>query len=581
MQHPSSSTTPLGPSANPSGSDAFGRSSIADPEMRITEITVEGPEDPSSHDYFRYVLESPPRDTLATEYNSMHNAEDPMVTPPRRRGEYSFTNLPPERLSGTHFLSPVPQAHAVAARTRSFTSDPSPHPFRSRTHSDTTSERPQFSLHSELLLGSAVDDAFSPSFDHSPYGSIPSSPAHSGHDPHSPMMPFVAEGFLLPPQPMYRHSNASFSSSESSFQSTEWGQSSAEMGGSFYAEHLQSDGSLHPPMLPDAFWGGDGTFLALPSPVIHRRTHASSFDGSETSSIRSPSPNPLWDHASPFGGSDLEDIGNSHDNASISPTHSSTTSRQGEDLPFLMNHRLQLQDGPPAVTGGYPASADFDSHMRGTSTEHLPCQQRPPNIIIAGPSQSFKIEDGISPSEWHGEYFEEKFRYGYWPSSQGEDPAHLLNQQPQLQDGHAVATGGYLGSQDFAMYSRGTSTERLPPHSSQQRPPDMAIASSSTEGGLSPSDEPIKKLGYRKVGTKAGRLAAADRRKDKKGRALHVCGICGQDFTAKHNLRHHIDSHNSVRPFECGKCTLRFGTKHTMTRHERKCKNGPDSKPAI
>ncbi|KAJ6561893.1 hypothetical protein B0H19DRAFT_1142954 [Mycena capillaripes] len=396
------------------------------------------------------------------------------------------------------------------------------------------------------------------------------------------MPPFAAGDLLLPPATMYGHSNASFSSSEGS---TDWGQSSGEMGGSFYDEHPQSmpsNGALHPPMLSGGpFWGGDGTFLTLPSPAMYRRPHASSFDGSETSSIRSPSPNPLWDHASPFGGSDLEDIWNSHDNASISPTHSSTTCRQGEDLPFLMNQRLQLQDGPPAVTSGYPAPADFDSHTRGTSTEHLLRQQRPANIIIAGPSQSFKIEDGISSSEWHGGSVEEKFHYGYWPSRQGEDPAHLLNQQPQLQDDHAVATGGYLGSQDFAMYLRGTSTEYLAPHSGQQRPPDIAIASSSTEGGSSPSDEPIKKLDNFKVATKAACLAAAHRRKDKKRRAPHVCGICGPDFTAKHNLRHHIDSHNSVRPFKCGKCTLRFGTKHTMTRHERKCENGPDSKPAI
>ncbi|KAJ6507759.1 hypothetical protein C8R47DRAFT_949330, partial [Mycena vitilis] len=75
----------------------------------------------------------------------------------------------------------------------------------------------------------------------------------------------------------------------------------------------------------------------------------------------------------------------------------------------------------------------------------------------------------------------------------------------------------------------------------------------------------------RQVGTDAGRRASHNRRKDKTTPGAFVCNDCGADFTAKHNLRHHENSHKSVKNFACDLCGSTFGTKHVLTRHRGKC----------
>ncbi|KAJ7888832.1 hypothetical protein B0H13DRAFT_2041903 [Mycena leptocephala] len=85
-------------------------------------------------------------------------------------------------------------------------------------------------------------------------------------------------------------------------------------------------------------------------------------------------------------------------------------------------------------------------------------------------------------------------------------------------------------------------------------------------------DEPAEEKRFRPVvATVAGRRASAARRKDKNNPGAFVCDICNADFTAKHNLRNHMNSHNLIKTFVCGICGESFGTKHTMKRHERKC----------
>ncbi|KAJ7812335.1 hypothetical protein B0H13DRAFT_1469892, partial [Mycena leptocephala] len=50
-----------------------------------------------------------------------------------------------------------------------------------------------------------------------------------------------------------------------------------------------------------------------------------------------------------------------------------------------------------------------------------------------------------------------------------------------------------------------------------------------------------------------------------------VCETCGADFTAKHNLRNHQNSHNSVKIFKCQGCGQSFATSHVLKRHTRRC----------
>ncbi|KAJ6545028.1 hypothetical protein DFH09DRAFT_1172496 [Mycena vulgaris] len=73
------------------------------------------------------------------------------------------------------------------------------------------------------------------------------------------------------------------------------------------------------------------------------------------------------------------------------------------------------------------------------------------------------------------------------------------------------------------------------------------------------------------VGTDATRRAATRRRKDPNKRGPFVCKICGNDFTAKHNLKNHTNSHNSVKEHPCPKCHQFFGTSHVRDRHKLKC----------
>ncbi|KAJ7506510.1 hypothetical protein B0H11DRAFT_1707238 [Mycena galericulata] len=75
----------------------------------------------------------------------------------------------------------------------------------------------------------------------------------------------------------------------------------------------------------------------------------------------------------------------------------------------------------------------------------------------------------------------------------------------------------------------------------------------------------------RTVGTMAIASAAVARRNDPANPGLFVCGLCGRDFTAKHNYKNHLNSHYSVRPFHCEKCGEDFGTLHVMRRHQGKC----------
>ncbi|KAJ7472766.1 hypothetical protein FB451DRAFT_1250626 [Mycena latifolia] len=73
------------------------------------------------------------------------------------------------------------------------------------------------------------------------------------------------------------------------------------------------------------------------------------------------------------------------------------------------------------------------------------------------------------------------------------------------------------------------------------------------------------------IGTEATRAAAISRRKNPNGK-IFFCDICSSTFTAKHNLKNHINSHKSLRPYGCSKCRMCFGTKHVMLRHESKCR---------
>ncbi|KAJ7841297.1 P-loop containing nucleoside triphosphate hydrolase protein [Mycena leptocephala] len=55
--------------------------------------------------------------------------------------------------------------------------------------------------------------------------------------------------------------------------------------------------------------------------------------------------------------------------------------------------------------------------------------------------------------------------------------------------------------------------------------------------------------------------------------APYTCELCGDNFTAKHNLRIHRDTHNLNlrKDVACPTCNKTFGTNYTFDRHVRKC----------
>ncbi|KAJ7111986.1 hypothetical protein C8R44DRAFT_256412 [Mycena epipterygia] len=77
----------------------------------------------------------------------------------------------------------------------------------------------------------------------------------------------------------------------------------------------------------------------------------------------------------------------------------------------------------------------------------------------------------------------------------------------------------------------------------------------------------------RPVATEATRTASRKRRRDPNKRGQYVCEVenCNADFTAKHNLQNHINSHFSNKKYKCHDCGHLFVTQYCQTRHASRC----------
>ncbi|KAF9260013.1 hypothetical protein L218DRAFT_1003109 [Marasmius fiardii PR-910] len=97
--------------------------------------------------------------------------------------------------------------------------------------------------------------------------------------------------------------------------------------------------------------------------------------------------------------------------------------------------------------------------------------------------------------------------------------------------------------------------------------PVEGIASTSTAASPLSSDSEHKDI----VASNKIVDASFKRRKKPTEKARFVCPICQHNFTAKHNLNNHMNSHNGVKPFKCDVCKQTFTTSGTAKRHQNNC----------
>ncbi|KAJ7757730.1 hypothetical protein DFH07DRAFT_819160 [Mycena maculata] len=91
-------------------------------------------------------------------------------------------------------------------------------------------------------------------------------------------------------------------------------------------------------------------------------------------------------------------------------------------------------------------------------------------------------------------------------------------------------------------------------------------SSPSASGGASPT------VLHPQVASSANLRASNSRRKKA---ALFRCIYypeCPATFTARHNLKNHVNSHAGIRPHRCPRCHHTFTTMAVMKRHLKKCK---------
>jgi hypothetical protein len=78
------------------------------------------------------------------------------------------------------------------------------------------------------------------------------------------------------------------------------------------------------------------------------------------------------------------------------------------------------------------------------------------------------------------------------------------------------------------------------------------------------------------VTTAATEAAALGRRKSNKDQKMYVCGVCGKELTAKHNLQRHEKAHYGIKDFKCEWCDRALTTSADLKRHQKTCKANPE-----
>ncbi|KAJ6512763.1 hypothetical protein C8R45DRAFT_326820 [Mycena sanguinolenta] len=291
-----------------------------------------------------------------------HNEMDSMPSLPPRRYEQILAGL--QSSNGDSY----------GIRSNSFTGGyPIPAPYATQSRS-----RFQSNLQSHQLMGSAVEDAFSP-VELVSARSIPSSPTHSGHDPHSPVPPWSGSQFLLPPaQAEYCCDPWSYHSSPNPHLDSAF---------SFDIEAEPQYNSLHPPMLPPPVWDPD--YLA-PRMMYRNADTASLFTSNDTASVGPPGPITEWDLGSASSDVYLERLQlQEGPSSSTSTSTSASTSASTSVYPFEMSTTdvLYRRMASSELVGHGPFSRSDGESSRFLSVVSTEAGRRASDARCKGPAR--------------------------------------------------------------------------------------------------------------------------------------------------------------------------------------------------
>ncbi|KAJ7757728.1 hypothetical protein DFH07DRAFT_458255 [Mycena maculata] len=240
---------------------------------------------------------------------------------------------------------------------------------------------------------------------------------------------------------------------------------------------------------------------------------------------------------------------------------------------------LQLQIPPSSQPETWPQDTNSGSISSSSSrSPHHPLAIQP-STPLDFPGGSL---DGSPP---HDTYPPSSDRI-YSPTVSRSGSSARNNRRRRLQDGQSpypspVTDGQPTGLNAQDEFGPGGNTASDPSLSdlSHASAPDAPAGTFSPQSyDQSGQSGPSQSSAIRPVATDATRRASTARRKDPSKRGAFICELCGHDFTAKHNYQNHMNSHNSVKPFQCEKCSQRFVTQHVLKRHDPKCSSRSLSK---
>jgi uncharacterized Zn-finger protein len=112
-------------------------------------------------------------------------------------------------------------------------------------------------------------------------------------------------------------------------------------------------------------------------------------------------------------------------------------------------------------------------------------------------------------------------------------------------------------------------------------PPGVGMSSpnSGAVGTMTPHNTPGQPSGghavvKKKVASEAI-ITASNSRRLKEARFSCTVPGCNATFTANHNLKNHLNSHNNVKNFKCDSCGALFTTAGVLARHVKNTHGTP------